>query len=76
MPKEDKVFINLKEFLLVLIVALLTYAIFLAPVAMVDVEVYKMEDGSYIYCATGSLTDPPATHISSGSVPVGDESYC
>ena len=47
-----------------------------APVAMVDVEIYRMEDGSYIYCATGTLTDPPATHISSGSVPDGDESYC
>jgi len=35
-----------------------------------------MEDGSYIYCATGSLTDPPATHIGSGAVPAGDESYC
>jgi len=48
----------------------------LAPVAMIDVEIYRMEDGSYIYCATGSLTDPPATHIASGAVPKGDESYC
>ncbi len=48
----------------------------LAPAVMVDVEIYEMEDGSYIYCATGSLTDPPAKHISSGSVPKGDESYC
>ena len=48
----------------------------LAPVVMIDVEIYKMEDGTYIYCATGSLTNPPATHISSGSVPKGDESYC
>ena len=48
----------------------------LAPVAMVDVEIYEMEDGSYIYCASGTLTDPPAKHISSGSVPKGDESYC
>lgn len=47
-----------------------------AAVVMVDVEIYRMEDGTYIYCATGSLTDPPATHISSGSVPDGDESYC
>lgn len=55
---------------------LLLMAYFLAPVAMIDVEVYRMEDGSYIYCATGTLTDPPAKHISSGAVPEGDESYC
>lgn len=48
----------------------------LAPAVMVDVEIYEMEDGSYIYCATGSLTDPPAKHISSGSVKKGEESYC
>ncbi len=58
-----------------LVFALLLMPI-LAPVAMVDVEIYEMEDGSYIYCATGTLTDPPAKHISSGSVPKGDESYC
>lgn len=58
------------------ILLLLLMSFFLAPVAMIDVEVYKMEDGSYIYCATGTLTDPPATHISSGAVPEGDESYC
>jgi len=48
----------------------------LAPAVMVDVEIYEMEDGSYIYCASGSLTDPPAKHISSGSVKKGEESYC
>ena len=61
-------------FLVVLILFSMTFL--LAPVAMVDVEVYRMEDGTYIYCATGTLTDPPATHISTGSVPEGDESYC
>ena len=58
-----------------LLLVLAFYAQF-AAVVMVDVEIYKMEDGSYIYCATGSLTNPPAEHISSGSVPKGDESYC
>ena len=58
------------------VLLLLLMAYFLAPVAMIDVEVYRMEDGSYIYCATGTLTNPPATHISSGAVPEGDESYC
>ena len=58
-----------------LLLVLAFYAQF-AAVVMIDVEVYRMEDGTYIYCATGSLTDPPATHISSGSVPKGDESYC
>jgi len=48
----------------------------LAPAVMVDVEIYEMEDGSYIYCASGALTDPPAKHISSGSVKKGEESYC
>ena len=48
----------------------------LAPVILIDVEIYEMEDGSYIYCATGSLTDPPARHVGSGAVPDGDESYC
>lgn len=66
---------HLTNVLLVLIFLIVFYAQFAAPV-MVDVEIYKMEDGSYIYCATGSLTDPPAKHISSGSVPKGDESYC
>ena len=61
--------------LLAVMVALLFYLAF-APVVMIDVEIYKMEDGSYIYCASGTLTDPPATHISSGAVPEGDESYC
>ena len=55
---------KLVAILLGLLLVLAFYAQFLAPVAMVDVEVYRMEDGSYIYCATGSLTDPPATHIS------------
>lgn len=67
---------KLLHVLLGLIVVLLAYLIFLAPVAMIDVEVYRMEDGSYIYCATGTLTDPPAKHVSSGAVPEGDESYC
>lgn len=64
--------------ILVALVILLVLGVIeaLAPVAMIDVEIYRMEDGSYIYCATGTLTDPPATHISSGSVPDGDESYC
>ena len=62
--------------LLAIIIILIVGFQALAPVAMIDVEVYRMEDGSYIYCASGSLTDPPATHISSGAVPKGDESYC
>lgn len=60
----------------VVLIMLFSMTFLLAPVAMVDVEIYKMEDGSYIYCATGTLTDPPAKHISSGAVPEGDESYC
>ena len=48
----------------------------LAPVVLIDVDIYRMEDGSFIYCASGSLTDPPATHIGTGAVPAGDESYC
>lgn len=63
--------------MLAVVALLLVLILFnLAPVPMVDVEVYRMEDGSYIYCASGTLTDPPATHISSGAVPEGDESYC
>jgi hypothetical protein len=68
-------FLQSKLLLLALVVVIM-FGVFLAPVAMVDVEIYKMEDGSYIYCASGTLTDPPAKHISSGSVPEGDESYC
>ena len=46
-----------------LITILLLYVAFM-PVVMIDVEIYKMEDGSYIYCATGSLTDPrPPTSV-------------
>ncbi len=55
--------------------AIVAWIALAAPV-LINVEIYKMEDGSYIYCATGSLTDPPATHIGSGAVPAGDESYC
>jgi len=62
-------------FLMALSVLMLA-ALMFAPVVMVDVEIYRMEDGSYIHCASGSLTDPPATHIGSGAVPEGDESYC
>lgn len=62
--------------LLGLIVVLLIYHIFLAPIVLIDVEIYEMEDGSFIYCATGTLTDPPARHVGSGAVPRGDESYC
>ena len=60
---------------LVVLVLFMLWLMF-APVVLIDVEIYRMEDGSYIYCATGSLTDPPATHIASGAVPKGDESYC
>jgi hypothetical protein len=69
----------MNEKLLIPLVAILVAMLFymaLAPVVMIDVEIYKMEDGSYIYCASGTLTDPPAKHISSGAVPEGDESYC
>jgi hypothetical protein len=62
-------------FLAGLFVTLLLMPLF-APAVMVDVEIYEMEDGSYIYCASGTLTDPPAKHISSGSVKKGEESYC
>lgn len=68
-------FLQSKLLLLALVVVIM-FGVFLAPVVMVDVEIYEMEDGSYIYCASGTLTDPPAKHISSGSVPKGDESYC
>ncbi len=68
-------FLQSKLLLLALVVVIM-FGVFLAPVVMIDVEVYKMEDGSYIYCASGTLTDPPAKHISSGAVPEGDESYC
>ena len=51
--------------------------ILLAPVpVLIDVSIYEMEDGSFIYCATGSLTDPPARYVSQGAVPKGGESYC
>ena len=65
-----------KIILATIFLMLIIIAMKLAPVAMIDVEIYRMEDGSYIHCATGSLTNPPATHLGSGAVPVGDESYC
>lgn len=48
----------------------------LAAPVLINVEIYEMDDGSFIYCATGTLTDPPARHVGSGAVPAGDESYC
>lgn len=68
-------FLQSKLLLLALVVVLM-FQVFLAPVVMVDVEIYEMGDGSYIYCASGTLTDPPAKHISSGAVAKGKESYC
>lgn len=73
---QERIQATLLGLVIALTIFMLVAWFMLAPVAMIDVEVYRMEDGSYIYCATGSLTDPPATHISSGAVPAGDESYC
>ena len=55
---------------------LIAWGLMAQQVAMINVDIYRMEDGSFIYCASGSLTDPPATHIGTGAVPAGDESYC
>ena len=62
--------------LLGIVIALLLYQVF-APAALVDVEINEnRESGDLIYCATGSLEDPPNRYVGSGSVPKGDESYC
>lgn len=67
---------HITEFLLGVIIALLLYLVFLAPVVMIDVEIYAVGDPEeFIYCATGTLA-PPARFVASGSVPKGDESYC
>ena len=60
--------------MLAIILLLFNIAYFAAPV-MVDVKIYEVE-GKYIYCATGTLTNPPARYVGEGSVPKGDESYC
>jgi hypothetical protein len=69
-------FLESKLLLLALVVVLI-FGVFLAPVVLIDVEIYEnREDGSMFYCATGTLTDPPFRHVGSGAVPDGDESYC
>lgn len=70
-------FLQSKLLLLALVVVLM-FQVFLAPVVLVDAVAYEnREDGHIIYCATGSLTDPPYRRMpGSVSVPKGDESYC
>lgn len=68
-------FLQSKLLLLALVVVLM-FQVALAPVVMVDVKIYEMEDGSYTYCASGTLTDPPARYVGTGAVADGKESYC
>lgn len=66
----------LESVAIAIFVVLLYMAYFAAPV-LVDVKIYEnRESGDMIYCATGSLTDPPNRFVGNGSVPEGDESYC
>lgn len=59
-----------------LLVGLIAF-VMLAPVVMIDVEIYAAGDPEkFFYCATGSLNVPPARFVASGAVPEGDESYC
>jgi len=65
----------LRNIFIVLVVGILLTLLFLA--VKVDVEIYtNRETGKTIYCATGSLTDPPFRHDGAGTIAKGKESYC